>query len=117
MRYTLDTDSVEGSFTEPKRLQAWPAPAALAVLGVYGKHFHERFDFGGIVKGIAWLKRFPLFLFATAWPWLAAAPNHLFVFEKGALEANVYDASSLTPPVYLTRIFNLMFDIPTFQRP
>ena len=54
------------------------------------------------MKGIAWLKRFPLFLFATAWPWLAAAPNHLFVFEKGALEANVYDASSLTPPVYLT---------------
>ena len=54
------------------------------------------------MKGIAWLKRFPLFLFATAWPWLAAAPNHLFVFEKGALEAKVYDASSLTPPAYLT---------------
>lgn len=54
------------------------------------------------MKGMAWLRRFPLFLFATAWPWLAAAPNHLFVFEKGALEANVYDASSLNLATSLT---------------
>ncbi len=54
------------------------------------------------MKETVWLKRLTILLFAIAGPWLNAAPNYLFVFERAALEARVYDVSSLTATASLT---------------
>ncbi len=48
-----------------------------------------------------WLRLLPLLWLVMVAPRLYAAPNYLFVFDKGAIEVRVYNASSLAPAASL----------------
>ena len=54
------------------------------------------------MTGTAWLTRLPILLCTAVGSWLGAAPNYLFVFEQAAMNARVYDASSLAHAASLT---------------
>ena len=53
------------------------------------------------MTGTTWWRRLPLLWLVMVAPWLGAAPNYLFVFDKSAIEVRVYDASSRTPAASL----------------